>query len=94
MKLEIRMTHPFSYLSFLLLYTSCCPCPPVILVALALPLKSGSLCPRAPGTPATLEIPLPAAVEWPRSLGRWSPMQEVQSSIPRRGYIPHVIAAT
>ena len=33
-----------------------------------------------------------AAVERPRGLGRWSLMREVQSSIPRRGYIPHVTA--
>ena len=31
-----------------------------------------------------------AAVEWPRGLGRWSLMREVQSSNPRRGYIPRV----
>ena len=30
------------------------------------------------------------AVEWPRGLGRWSLMREVQSSNPRRGYIPRV----
>ena len=33
---------------------------------------------------------LEAAVEWPRGLGRWSLMREVQSSNPRRGYIPRV----
>ena len=31
-------------------------------------------------------------VEWPRGLGRWSLMREVQSSNPRRGYIPCVTA--
>ena len=92
MKLETCMTHPFSYLSVLLLFSlyllmslpSCCP------VALALPLKSGSL--SAPSAPVTLEIPVSAAVERPRGLGRWSPMQEVQSLIPRQGYIPQVTA--
>ena len=33
-----------------------------------------------------------AAVERLRGLGRWSLLREVQSSIPRRGYIPHVTA--
>ena len=33
-----------------------------------------------------------AAVERPRGLGRWSLMREVQSLIPRWGYIPHVTA--
>ena len=65
---------------------SCCP------VALALPLKSGSLCPSAPSAPITLEIPVSAAVERPCGLGRWFLMQEVQSSIPRQGYIPQVTA--
>ena len=38
------------------------------------------------------QIEQKAAVERPRGLGRWSLMREVQSSIPRRGYIPHVTA--
>ena len=50
------------------------------------------LCPSAPSAPATLEIPVSAAVERPSGLGRWSPMQEVQSLIPRPGYIPQVTA--
>ena len=40
----------------------------------------------------TSMLPYLAAVERPRGLGRWSLMREVQSSIPRWGYIPHVTA--
>ena len=38
------------------------------------------------------DMHMKAAVERPRGLGRWSLMREVQSSIPRRGYIPLVTA--